>query len=61
MVGGLVEVRPVVRKGQKWFTKELRKLRKNFHRAEAAWLRATDLDDKKIKRSMYIEVREVNI
>ena len=55
---GLVEMKVKRGKGgQPWFTKEIAKLRKAFHRAEREWLECNGSDAKRGKRRDYVEKR----
>ena len=47
------------RRGQPWFTREMAKLRKEFHRAERDWLECDDQGRRKQKRREYDEKRRV--
>ena len=42
---------------QRWFTKEIGKLRKAFHEAEREWLKCGDKEAKKDKKREYVEKR----
>ena len=60
MKQGLVEVSAKkVRRGQPWFTREIVKLRKEFHRAERDWLVCDDQGRRKQKRREYVEKRRM--
>ena len=45
------------RKGQPWFTKDVRQLRKKFHQAESDWLRCVDQVKRREKRLRCVEKR----
>ena len=47
------------KKGQPWFTKDLRQIRKEFHWAELEWLRCVDQVKRREKRQSYVEKRRV--
>ena len=45
------------RKGQPWFTKDIRQVCREFHRAESEWLRCVDQFKRREKRQRYVQKR----
>ena len=56
---GLVEkkVKCGAKKGQPWFTKDIRQVCREFHQAESKWLRCVDQFKRREKRQRYVQKR----